>query len=575
MIKLFRFLIPYTAIIIIGLVLLYGQAISELYLPNLMSDMINNGMMQGDTNYVLSVGAKMLGFALLSSFAAISANFVSSKIAMGFGRDVRNAIFTKIEGYSLHEFDKIGTASLITRTTNDVVQVQSVMAMGFRFILYSPVLCIGGMIMAYHEDAAMSIIIAVAVPSLILTMVIVARFVIPLFQSFQKKLDTLNLTLRESLTGIRVIRAFNKMDVERKRFYDANKDLTDTSIKINKIMASAQPLMMFLMNLTMLAIIWFGGIRISRDQMNIGGMMAFMQYAMQILFSIIMVAFMFMMIPRAQVSAARINEVLDLDPEIFDPKVVKKTTGLTAVVEFKNVNFAYPGAESPALENISFKSQAGEITAIIGGTGSGKTTLINLIPRFYDVSGGSVLVDGVDVKELAQEELRGKVGFVPQGSVLFTGTISENIRFGNKDATDEEVQHAAMIAQATDFVSKMDDGFESEISQGGTNVSGGQKQRLSIARAIVRKPEIFIFDDSFSALDFKTDAKLRAALKDEITKSTVILVAQRITTVMDADRILVLDEGKIVGSGTHRELLKTCDVYKEICFSQLSEEELA
>lgn len=381
--------------------------------------------------------------------------------------------------------------------------------------------------------------------------------------------------MRESLTGIRVIRSFNRTAYESKRFDAANLDLTDTSIRVNKIMAFMMPIMMLVMNLSSVAIIWFGGLRIDAGQMQVGDLMAFLQYAMQIMFSLVMVSMMFVMVPRASASAVRINEVLDMVPEIKDADVAAAMSGQKGYVEFQNVSFSYPGAEQPAVRDITFSAKPGEVTAIIGGTGSGKSTLISLIPRFYDVDEGRVLVDGVDVREMKQEELRRKIGFVPQKAVLFSGTINDNIRYGKEDATDEEIRHAAEIAQASDFIAEMEHGYESVIAQGGTNVSGGQKQRLSIARALVRKPEIYIFDDSFSALDFKTDAKLRAALKQETREATVIIVAQRVSTVLDADRIIVMNESRIAGIGNHRELMETCDVYKEIVYSQLSEEEIA
>jgi len=575
MIKLFRFLKPFTGLVIFILIFMFGQAMAELYLPTLMSDVVNNGMMKGDTGYIWKYGGYMLLVALGSSVCAVSGSFLSSMTAVGFGRDLRNMVFTRVESYSLHEFDKIGTASLITRTTNDIMQIQTVLVMMLRFLIYSPIMCIGGIIMAMSKDKELTLILAVVLPLLFAVILTLAGIVVPLFIAMQKKLDKVNLVLRENLIGIRVIRAFNRLDREKKRFTEANRDLTDTAIKVNKIMAAMQPLMMLFMNITSVSIIWFGGLRINLGKLELGDMMAFLQYAMQIMFSIIMISVMFVMVPRAQASAVRINEVLDMQPEINDPKQAKKADPKRGFVEFKNVTFSYPGAEQPALSNISFAANPGEITAIIGGTGSGKSTLINLIPRFYDVDSGSILVDGADVRELTQKDLRAKIGFVPQSAVLFTGTIADNIRYGRDDATDEEIMHAAEVAQASEFISGMKEGYNSEIAQGGTNVSGGQKQRLSIARALVRKAEIYIFDESFSALDYKTDARLRAALKKETKDSTVIIVTQRVSTVMDADKIIVLDEGKIVGIGNHKTLLNTCEVYREIVYSQLSEEEIA
>lgn len=575
MIKLFRFLKPYAAAIGAILILLFFQSLAELYLPTLMSDIVDTGIVKGDTQYILKIGGFMLLVAAGSGVCVILAGFLSSKVATSFGKDLRSKVFSRVESFSLNEFDKMGTASLITRTTNDITQVQQVTIMIMRMMISAPMMCIGGIIMAVSKDAKLSLVLVAIIPVLAGIIFIIARKGIPLFKSMQVKLDKLNLVLRENLTGIRVIRAFNRIDHEKKRFNEANHDLTETAIKVNKIMASLMPVMMIIMNLTSIAIIWFGGIRIDNGSMQVGDMMAFLQYAMQIMFSLIMVSIMFVMIPRAEASAVRINEVLDTIPEINDPQQAKGADNKRGFVEFKDVTFSYPGAEQPAISNISFSAKPGEVTAIIGGTGSGKSTLISLIPRFYDIESGSILVDGIDVREMSQESLRAKIGFVPQKAVLFTGSITDNIRYGKEDATEEEVKHAAEIAQATEFISNMKEGFHSEISQGGTNVSGGQKQRLSIARALVRRPEIYIFDDSFSALDFKTDAKLRAALKKETVDSTVLIVAQRVSTVMDADRIIVLDEGEVAGSGSHKELLNTCQVYREIVLSQLSEEEIA
>lgn len=575
MIKLLFNLKPFTFVIFLILVFMTGQAMAELALPTLMADVVNNGMMKGNTQYILTYGGYMLIVALVSSVCSIVGSFFSARVALGLGKNLRNKVFTRIENYSLHEFDQLGTASLITRTTNDIVQIQSVLVMMLRFMIYSPIMCIGGIIMAVSRDQGLTVILLVAIPILIACMGILAYSVMPAFKSMQKKLDRLNMVLRENLTGIRVIRAFNKLTHEHERFKDANGDLTNTAIKINQTMSVMHPMLMLIMSMTTIAIVWFGGIRVTQSRMEIGDMMAFIQYAMMIMFSFVMVAVMFVMIPRAQASAERINEVLEMEPEIVDPEEAKRLSGsISGHVEFKNVSFRYPGAEEPAISNISFETGPGEVTAIIGGTGSGKSTLVNMIPRFYDVSEGKILVNGVDVSELTQSELRSKIGFVPQTAVLFTGSISDNIRYGNKDATEEAVYHAAEVAQATSFIADMPEGFDAAIAQGGTNLSGGQKQRISIARALVRKPEIYIFDDSFSALDFKTDSMLRAALKKETGDSAVIIVAQRVSTVMDADRILVLDDGKLVGAGNHRDLMKNCQVYQEIVSSQLSEEEM-
>lgn len=575
MLKLFRFLKPFWLPITFVLVVVFLQALSDLYLPTLMSDIVDTGIVQGDTNYIMKIGGFMLLVAAGGGICAIIGSFMSAKIAVGYGQNLRARVFKHVGNFSLQEFDKIGTASLITRTTNDITQVQTVLVMMMRIMVYAPMMCIGGLIMAINKDAQLTWVLAVVIPILALAIFLVASKGIPLFKAMQVKLDKLNLVLREGLTGIRVIRSFNRVDYEKKRFGEANRDLTDTAIKVNRIMAFLMPVMMLVMNFSTIAIIWFGSNRIDTGHMEVGGLMAFIQYAMQIMFSLIMVSMMFVLIPRASASAVRINEVLDMKPDIKDPEQTTRTVGRKGYIEFKDVTFSYPGAEQPALSHISFQAAPGQVTAIIGGTGSGKSTLLNMMPRFYDVESGSIVIDGVDVRELTQSELRSKIGLVPQKAVLFTGTIAENIRYGKEEATDEEVKHAAAIAQATDFIGDMKDGYDSFIAQGGSNVSGGQKQRLAIARALVRRPEIYLFDDSFSALDFKTDAKLREALKGETTDSTVLIVAQRVSTVMDADQILVLEEGKIVGKGTHQELMDTSEVYREIVSSQLSEEEIA
>ena len=575
MLKLFRFLKPYWLTITAVIILVFLQTLGDLYLPTLMSDIINEGVMQGDTNKILQIGGQMLLVAAGGVIAAIIASYFSSGIAMNFGRILRNKVFRRVESFSLHEFDKFGTATLITRTTNDITQIQMVTVMIMRMMISAPLMAAGGIILALRRDKPLTLVLAVAIPVLGIVIAILASRVIPLFRLIQKKVDRINLVLREKLTGIRVIRAFNTMDRERARFDDANNDLTNNYIVVNKIMAFMMPSIMLIMSLTQLSILWFGAVRISNGAMDLGKLSAFMQYAMQIMMSMLMLAMMFIMVPRAQAAAIRVNEVLETEPEIKDPENASNCTTEKGYIEFRDVTFSYHGAEEPAIRNISFSAKPGEVTAIIGSTGSGKSTLVNLIPRFYDVDSGNVLVDGVDVREMTQECLRNKIGFVPQKAVLFSGSITDNIKFGNMEATEEEIQQAAEIAQASGFISKMDDGYSHEISQGGTNVSGGQKQRLSIARALAKKPEIYIFDDSFSALDFKTDAKLRAALKKEISGATMIIVAQRVGTVLDADRIIVLDEGRIAGIGTHKELLKTCEVYHEIVTSQLSEEEIA
>ncbi|USB32957.1 ABC transporter ATP-binding protein [Paenibacillus sp. YPG26] len=585
MIRIFRFLKPYRIPLIFVIVLVFLQSLSELYLPTLMADIVNKGVVTGDIGYIWRIGLFMLVVALGGIITSIAASYYSSRVATGFGKTLRSKVFSHVERFSLEEFDKLGTASLITRTTNDITQIQQVLLMMMRMMVSAPLLAIGGIIMAMSKDKTLSLVFVVIIPVLMGAILLIASRGIPLFKIIQTRIDRLNLVLREGLTGIRVIRSFNRTGHEAKRFEKANFDLTETSIKVNKVMAAMMPTMMLVLNVSSIAIIWYGGIRIDNGSMAVGDLIAFLQYAMQIMFSFIMVSIMFVMVPRASASATRINEVLDTLPVIKDAQeksgrpepseYAAPAPSLSGYVEFEDVSFSYPGAEQPAVSGISFRAEPGEITAIIGGTGSGKTTLISLIPRFYDVDSGCVRVDGQDVRDIPQEELRRKIGFVPQKAVLFTGSIAENIRYGNEAATDEEVRQAARIAQAEEFISEMEKGYDAEISQGGNNVSGGQKQRLSIARALVRRPEIYIFDDSFSALDFKTDAKLRAALKDETGESTVIIVAQRVSTVKDADRIIVMDESRIAGMGTHQELLENSRVYREIVYSQLSEEEIA
>jgi ATP-binding cassette subfamily B multidrug efflux pump len=600
MIRLYRFLRPYSPVLAASVVLLFLQTLSQLYLPSLTADIVDHGIARKNETYILHTGEIMLLITIGGMLCSIVAAYLSSRIAAGFGRDVRARLFARVETFSLHEFDRFGTATLITRTTNDVTQVQMVTLVILRMMISAPIMAIGGIVLAFEQDRPLTLVLAVAIPVLVGAIALIARATIPLFSAMQGKLDRLNLVMREGLTGIRVIRAFNRVAYQTRRFDDANDDLTDNAIRANRIASLLMPILMLVMNLTTVAILWFGAVRINNGDMQVGSLIAFMQYAMQIMFSFLMVSMLFVMIPRAAASADRINAVLDTVPEITDPlvPVTPVVAGTRSgppftpngdvpaspngaspsslhTVEFRDVTFSYPGAEQPALCHISFHAGLGEVTAIIGGTGSGKSTLIKLIPRFYDVDSGSVLVDGVDVREMSQQALRARIGLVPQQTVLFAGTVADNIRYGNQGAGDEELMHAAEIAQAAEFVSGLGDGFAAIVAQGGSNFSGGQKQRLSIARAVVRKPEIYIFDDSFSALDFKTDARVRAALKRETADSTVIIVAQRVATVMDADRIIVLDDGEIAGMGTHRELMRDCEVYREIVASQLSAEEVA
>ncbi|PRA03583.1 MULTISPECIES: ABC transporter ATP-binding protein [unclassified Paenibacillus] len=575
MMKLFSMLKPYRIPITFILVLVLFQSLAELYLPTLMADIVNDGIIKGDIPYIWQIGGWMLVIAIGGTACSVIASYLSSRTAGGFAKQLRSRVFRHVENFSLQEFDKMGTASLITRTTNDITQVQNVLTMMLRMMIMAPLMCIGGIFMAVSQDAKLSTIFLVVLPVLGGAIALIGAKGLPLFKTIQKKLDRLNLVLREQLTGIRVVRSFNRGEHEKVRFNRANTELRDSSIKVNVLMATIMPVMMLVMNFSMIAILYFGGMRIDSGNMNIGALIAFIQYAMQIMFSLIMVSMIFVMIPRASASAERINEVLDMQPDLSNPEQPRGMKSMQGMIEFDNVTFRYPGAENPALSDISFTARSGETTAIIGGTGSGKSTLLSLIPRFYDVTEGSVRVNGTDVREIRQEDLRAKIGFVPQKAVLFTGTITENIRHGKDDATMDEIVHAARTAQAENFITEMKEGYDSLIAQGGNNVSGGQKQRLSIARALVRRPEVYIFDDSFSALDFKTDAKLRAALKSETTEAAVLIVAQRVSTVMDADRILVMDEGRIVGSGTHKELLEHNEVYREIVSSQLTEEEIA
>ena len=571
MLKVLKNLSVYKWTVAAVFALIFLQSMADLFLPTLMADIIDNGVVVGNIPYVLKTGAVMLLVTAFGALAAVGASYFSARTAMGFGRDLRRQIFHHVEGFSLQEFDKFGTASLITRTTNDIMQIQRVVMMGMRMVLSAPLMLVGGIIMAVSKDPQLTLVILLAMPVLLIFLAIMFSKGMPLFQKVQKKVDRLNLVLRENLTGVRVIRAFNREKDEQTRLETANSELTDISIKVNRLMAFAMPFMMLIMNLTVVAVIWIGGIRIDGGHLQIGDLMAFIQYVMLIMFALLMASMMFVMIPRAAVSARRINEVLATVPAIAD-EGTEKADKEQGTLEFDRVSFKYPGAEEPVLSDISFKVGPGETLAIIGGTGSGKSTLVNLIPRFYDATEGTIRLNGVDIRRMPAEEVRQRIGYVPQKAVLFSGTVAENIRFGKEDATDEEVRHAAEIAQAAEFIEKMKDGYDTFIEQGGTNLSGGQKQRLSIARALVRRPDVYIFDDSFSALDFKTDAKLRAALKKETKDKAVIIVAQRVSTVIDADQIVVLDKGRIAGIGTHRELLESNDIYREIVKSQMAEE---
>ena len=526
-------------------------------------------------NYILVSGAKMLGIALLGAIVSIIVGFIASKVAAKTAMELRSNIFKKVMSFSNSEMDKFSTASLITRSTNDIQQIQMVIVMLLRMVLYAPIIGIGGVIKVLNTNTSMTWIIGLAVVIILGIVVTLFITVMPKFKILQKLVDKVNLVTREILTGLPVIHAFSTQKHEEERFDKANKDLTKTNLFVNRIMSGMMPLMMFVMNGVTLLIVWNGGKGIDAGTMQVGDMMAFIQYSMQIIMAFLMITMMSIMLPRAAVSAVRVDEVLNTKLSINDSENPQKfDEGKKGVVEFKNVSFKYPDADEDILTNISFTAKPGETTAFIGSTGSGKSTLINLIPRFFDVTEGEILVDGVDIRNVSQHELREKIGYVPQKGVLFSGTIDSNLRYGKEDATEKEIEKAAKIAQATEFIETKPEKYNTEIAQGGSNVSGGQKQRLSIARAIAKNPDIYIFDDSFSALDFKTDATLRKSLKAETGDSTVLIVAQRISTILNAEQIIVLDEGKIVGKGTHKELLNNCEVYKQIALSQLSKEEL-
>lgn len=526
-------------------------------------------------NYVLLTGAKMLGLALLSMLLTVLVGFIASRVAASLGKELRGRVFRKVVSFSHAELDRFSTASLITRSTNDIQQIQMLFVMLQRIVFYAPIIGIGGVIKVLNTNTSMAWIIAVAVMAVLTLVIVLFAVAMPRFKIMQKLVDKVNLVTREILTGLPVIRAFSTQKHEEERFDKANKDLTRTNLFVNRVMTTMMPMMMLIMNGITVLIMWNGAHGVDAGSMQVGDLMAFMQYTMQIVMAFLMISMFSIMLPRASVSAGRIEEVLQTEPVIRDPEQTASfDDAKRGLVEFRNVSFRYPGAEENVLENISFTAKPGETTAFIGSTGSGKSTLINLIPRFYDITEGELLVDGADVRRVSQHDLRAKIGYVPQKGVLFSGTIASNLRYGNNDASQEELDKAAQIAQAADFIGEKPDGFDSEISQGGTNVSGGQKQRLSIARAIAIHPEIYIFDDSFSALDYKTDVALRKALKEETAGSTVLIVAQRISTILHAEQIIVLDEGKIVGKGTHKELLKTCEVYQQIAMSQLSKEEL-
>jgi ATP-binding cassette subfamily B multidrug efflux pump len=583
-----RYLRPYATQIVGVLLLLLVQAIGNLYLPTLQGDIINNGVSKGDTNYIGSIGGFMLVVTFVVGAASIVGVYLGAQVAMGFGRDVRSSIFRQVEAFSQVEINKFGTPSLITRNTNDVQQVQTLVFMALTLMISAPILIIGGIILAVRQDVPLSGILVVVLPLMVIFIGLVMSRAIPLFRAMQVKLDRINQVMRETLAGVRVIRAFVRTDHEEKRFDDANVNLFNTALRVNRLFAITIPVMTLILNLSTVGVMWFGALRVESGEMPIGNLTAFLQYLLQILFAVLMAVFMFIFVPRAAVSATRIQEVLETEPSVHDPEHPIRLlpvapgsdgdgrdggAGKGGRIEFRGVEFRYPGAQDPVLRDVSFAAEPGETVAIVGSTGSGKTTLVNLIPRFYDVTSGSVLLDGVDIREMDRADVWRRLGVIPQKAFLFSGTVASNLRFGDEAATDEQLWAALSIAQGRDFVEEMEGGLEAPITQGGTNVSGGQRQRLAIARALVKRAGILIFDDSFSALDFGTDARLRAALDREMGWTTRLIVAQRVGTIMKADRILVMDAGRIVGSGTHTELLASNETYREIVYSQLSEAE--
>ena len=575
MLKILKFLKNYWLLLIFLIILVFISVAMTLQLPDYMARIINDGIIGQNSAVIYSNGFWMLLLALIGAICTVGVGFLASRIATGFAKDVRNKVFSQVESFSLVEFNKFSTASLITRSTNDIQQIQMVLVLLLRMVLQAPITAIWAIYKAYNLAPSLSWVIVLAVVVLMSIIIVLFLVAIPKFKILQKLVDKLNLVTRENLTGLRVIRAFNNEEIQEEKFEKANVDLTNTNLFVNRLMVIMQPIMMLILNLTAILIVWLGARLVGSGSLAVGNMIAFMQYSMQVIMAFLLISLIFIMLPRATVSANRVMEVIETEPLIKNPE---NPTDLTdkhqGVVEFKDVVFCYPGADTPVLVNISFTAQPGQTTAFIGSTGSGKSTLINMIPRFYDVTEGKILIDGVDIRTMKLEELYAKIGYVPQKGVLFSGTVESNIKYGAPEASINEVEKAAEISQAEEFIKNLDGQFDSPIAQGGANVSGGQKQRLSIARAIVRHPEIYIFDDSFSALDFKTDAMLRQALAQETQNKTVLIVAQRISTILSADKIIVLDEGKIVGSGKHGELMKSCEVYREIAQSQLSDEEL-
>ena len=558
----FRYYKPYIWLIALILAFLFGQAMCELALPGYMSDIINNGIVKQDMDYIWKTGLIMLAVSAGTVLCSLAGSFLASRVSAKSSRDIRRALFRKVTAFSAAELEDFSTASLITRSTNDVQMVQQATVMILRLACFAPMMGIGAIVRALNTSVSLSWTVGLALLVIVCIMLMAFFLVLPKFKVLQSKLDRLNLIMKERLSGILVIRAFNTEKSEEERFDTANVELTKINVFVNRAMSFMMPSLMFVMNGVSILIIWAGAHLIESQDLMIGDMLAYLQYAMQVIMSFLFITMMFIMIPRAAVSAQRIGQVLDVEPTIEDSQKPQSLENHKGVVQFSNVSFAYPDAEEKTLENISFTAQPGKTTAIIGGTGSGKSTLISLIPRFYDVTEGEILLDGINIKDMTQHELRDQIGYVPQKGMLFSGTIATNLQYGKEDATAQEMLEAAETAQALDFISEKENGFDEEVSQGGTNVSGGQKQRLSIARALVKKPKIYIFDDSFSALDFKTDKALRDALKKKVGDSTIIIVAQRINTIIDADQILVMDEGKLAGIGSHEELMENCSVYK-------------
>ena len=576
LIRLLRgYLRPYMVEVTVVVILLLIQSIANLYLPYLTADIINNGVAKGDVGYIWRIGAVMLALTIVVGILAIVGVYYASRASMGLGRDVRRAVFERVQQFSALEMNRFGTPSLITRNTNDVQQVQIFVQLALTLMVIAPIMGIGGVVLALRTNVTLSAILIVAVPLMVGVIGALTIFAVPLFQSLQVKIDRINQVMREQINGVRVIRAFNRTRHEQDRFQTANADLTGTALRVNRMFALALPALLAIMNMSSVAVVWFGGHLIDSGQMPVGNLIAFLAYIMQIFFAIMLATFMVIFVPRAAASATRLEEVINTEPSITDPVNPIEPARVTGAVEFRGVTFGYPGGEKPVLHELAFKLNPGATTAIIGGTGSGKTTLLNLVPRFYDATGGAVLVNEVDVRAQTLDTLWQHIGLVPQQAYLFRGTIADNLRFGNENATEAELWRALEVAQARDFVAAMPNKLEEQIDQGGTNLSGGQRQRLAIARALVRRPPLYLFDDCFSALDAGTDARLRAALKAEARDATVVIVAQRVSTILHADRIIVLDAGRIVGIGTHQVLMSTSEPYREIVASQLGEEAVA